>query len=69
MELVLFTKEMGVMLDAGLSLLAALSSLQETASQSLKAVLTRIMEEVRAGQPYSKALALFPRIFSPFILA
>jgi type IV pilus assembly protein PilC len=68
MELVLFTKEMGVMLDAGLSLLAALSSLQETASQSLKAVLTRIMEEVRAGQPYSKALALFPRIFSPFYL-
>lgn len=67
-ELVMFTKQMGVMLDSGLSLLGALNSLQETASERFKPVLSRMAEEVQAGQPYSKALALYPKIFSPFFI-
>lgn len=67
-ELVMFTKQMGVMLDSGISLLNALDSMIETASPRLKTVLGRMSEEIQGGQPYSKALALFPRIFSPFYI-
>jgi type IV pilus assembly protein PilC len=68
LELMMFAKQMAVLLNSGVSLLNSLSTMQESASPGFKPVLTRIIEEIKAGHTYSSALSFFPRVFSPFFI-
>jgi type IV pilus assembly protein PilC len=67
-ELVMFAKQMGVMIDSGIPLITALESIHESSSKSFQPVLVKVVEEVKSGKTYSAALALFPTVFSPFFV-
>jgi type II secretion system protein F len=64
MAIVMFTRQLADLVGAGLPLDRALTVLiKQTQSQALRARLTRVQEEVRAGKPLSEALAQYPREF------
>lgn len=64
LEILLFTREMADLLDAGLPMDRAFSVLiDQTDSVSLKAMLSTMQGDIRAGQPLSDALQRFPREF------
>ncbi len=63
-DLVPFTRQIAGMLRAGMSVLAALSTLEEQCeNQNFKAVLRQLRERLESGEPFSTALADFPTIF------
>jgi len=63
-ELIPFTRQMSSMLNAGMSILSALATLEEQcANPSFKKVLSRIKDKIEGGEPFSEALAMFPQIF------
>lgn len=64
-QILLFTREMSDLLEAGLPMDRAFSVLiDQTDSESLRAMLTAMQGDIRAGQPLSDALKKFPREFS-----
>ncbi len=64
MQVLLFTREMSDMLDAGMPIDRALSVLIEQMEQEgMRNLLTAAQKEVRAGQPLSEALRKYPRQF------
>ncbi len=64
LEVLLFTREMADLLDAGLPMDRAFSVLiDQTDSAGLKALLGTMQGDIRAGQPLSDALQKFPREF------
>lgn len=67
---VLFARNLGSMLSAGLSLTRALSVIERQASNpKLKEVVTEVSSSVRRGDTLHVSLAAFPRIFSPLFIA
>lgn len=61
-----FSKQLGVMIKAGISITEAIEGIAEQASnQRFKKILRQIHDDVEAGQPFSNALAKHPRVFSP----
>jgi type IV pilus assembly protein PilC len=67
-ELILFTKQMGIMLSSNITLLRALETCMDNASKQFRPILIKIIEEIKAGKTYAQVLALYPRIFSPFYI-
>lgn len=66
LHILLFTREMADLLDAGLPMDRAFSVLiDQTDSEALRAMLAAMQADIRAGQPLSEALAKFPREFPP----
>lgn len=66
-DIVLLTKHLSVMLNAGLSLLESLSILEEQASTwRLRLILRRTVKTVEQGKTLSEALEQYPRVFSAF---
>ncbi|MCS6776310.1 MAG: type II secretion system F family protein [Chloroherpetonaceae bacterium] len=66
LHILLFTREMADLLDAGLPMDRAFSVLiDQTDSEALRAMLATMQADIRAGQPLSEALAKFPREFPP----
>ena len=64
-DLVVFTRQLATMMDAGLPLVQALSSLEEqTNSKNFKTVLKAVVEQVEQGQSFSQALAQHPKVFN-----
>jgi len=64
-DLVVFTRQLATMMDAGLPLVQSLTALEEqTDSKTFKPVLRNITEKVEQGQAFSEALAEHPRVFS-----
>ena len=64
-DLVAFTRQLATMMDAGLPLVQALTSLEEQAtSKPFKAVLKQVTEQVEQGQAFSEALAQHPLVFN-----
>jgi len=64
-DLVVFTRQLATMMDAGLPLVQALSSLEEqTTSKNFKPVLQQVVEQVEQGQSFSQALAQHPKVFN-----
>jgi type IV pilus assembly protein PilC len=62
---IIFTEQLAVMLNAGITLVQALKGLQEeSTSKALSHVLERIVVDVEGGQPFSNSLAKHPKIFS-----
>ncbi|HYH03924.1 MAG TPA: type II secretion system F family protein [Bacillota bacterium] len=68
LEILMFSKQMGVMLGAGVSLVTALSQILSNASTRFRPVVIKIIEDVKNGKAYAEALAAYPGIFSPFFV-
>lgn len=63
-ELIPFTRQTASMINAGMSILSAISTLQEQSSHpGFKLVLKTLRDNVESGMPFSEGLRLFPRIF------
>lgn len=66
-EKLFFTRNLQVMVAAGLSLTKALDGLiVQTRNRRFKEALTKIKEEIVKGQSFSEALSKYPNIFSEF---
>lgn len=66
-DLVIFAHSMAAMTEAGLPLLRALETVaSQVRSQRLRAALTAIIQDIRAGSTFRDAVAKHTTIFSPF---
>ncbi len=67
---ILFTRNLGAMLGAGLSLARALSVLErQTKNPRLAATIAQLASDVRHGDTLHAALGKFPRVFARLIVA
>jgi type II secretion system protein F len=65
-HLLLFTRELADLIDAGLPIDRALSVLiEQSDSEAVQAMVRKMQGDVRAGKPLSEALQNFPREFPP----
>lgn len=63
-ELIPFTRQTSSMLNAGMSILAAISTLEDQcAHPGFKVVLHHLRESIESGAPVSDGLRCFPKIF------
>lgn len=63
-QILLFTRELADLIDAGLPIDRALSVLiEQSESEALQEMIRRLQADIRAGKPLSEALANFPREF------
>lgn len=61
---IIFTKQLGIMVRSGLSILEALKSLQEESSnKKMQAIILNLISEVEGGSPLSKALSNHKDVF------
>jgi type IV pilus assembly protein PilC len=70
--LVLFSRQLALLLEAGVGIISALELLQaQTSDKTLKTVLAKVVDDLRAGRSFSAALAqhqyAFPQIYSRMI--
>lgn len=64
-DLVVFTRQLATMMDAGLPLVQSLSALEEqTDSKAFKSILKQVTARVEQGEAFSQALAEHPRVFN-----
>lgn len=69
-EKIMFTRNLGVMLKAGLSISKALSILErQTKNKKFKNVLREISESIKKGSSLNEALLKFPKIFQPLFVS
>ncbi|HVW71655.1 MAG TPA: type II secretion system F family protein [Candidatus Paceibacterota bacterium] len=68
--LITFTKNMGAMLNAGLTLSRALSVMErQSANKELKKIVVSLEDRVKAGSAFHEALAEHPKVFSKLYIA
>jgi type IV pilus assembly protein PilC len=68
-DLSIFCRQFSTMIDAGVSLVRCLSVLQEQSpNPKLKQILADIQVEVESGNTLSRAMAKYPRVFSPLFI-
>jgi type IV pilus assembly protein PilC len=68
-DLAVFSRQFATMINSGLSLLRALTILEEqTESKELARVLTEVRQDVETGQSLSASLGKHPRIFPPLMV-
>lgn len=66
-DLVVFYRQLSVMIDASLPIMRALRILiKQTSNDYLKAVIAAVADEVEGGSKLSKAMESFPDVFSNF---
>ena len=69
-EKIIFAKNLGSMLNAGLPLSRALQILErETENIKLKKIIKSILEDVEAGKSLSQSMSRFPGVFSSLFIA
>lgn len=69
-DLILFATQLAVMLDSGVVLSDALDAIAEQAGDArFKAIILNISERVKGGDNFSKALSVYPGIFSPMFIS
>ncbi len=69
-EKILLARNLAAMLDAGLSVVRALSVMEkQSKNPKMKKVLGEVGAEVSKGSPFFEALSLFPEVFSPIFIA
>jgi type IV pilus assembly protein PilC len=69
-SLQIFSRQFATMIEAGLSVVAALTILEEqTDDERLAAVVTAVRQEVESGSLLSEAMALHPKVFSRLYIA
>ena len=65
-DLVIFTRQLATMIDAGVPLVRSLATLQnQTENPSFKRQLQEVGKDVESGMAFADALEKHPRIFSP----
>src|SRR4051812_40746336 len=63
-DMVMFTRQLATMIDAGLPIVQSLSALAEqTTNKNFKPVLTQLTAMVETGEQLSVVLARFPSVF------
>ncbi len=63
-DVILFTRQMATMVDAGIPILQTMEALEDQASNpSLKKVLAQIREDIRLGTSLSASFAKHPKVF------
>lgn len=68
-DLVVFSRQLATMVDAGIPLVGALDALQEQMeSRGFKNVVKRVRDNVEGGLSLSEALNKQPKVFSPFFI-
>jgi type II secretory pathway component PulF len=67
-QLLEFTRELKVMLESGVTLLATLGVLRQSATGDYRRLLDRIAADIQRGAALSEALAAHPRTFDPFYI-
>jgi len=69
-DIVNFTRQIAIMINAGLTLIEALDILKkQTEKQSLKKIIIDINDEIKAGNPFSAPLKKYPHYFSHLYIA
>jgi type IV pilus assembly protein PilC len=68
-DLAVFSRQFATMVDAGLTMLRALSILSEQSDNAeLRRVLRQVMQDVEAGSSLSSSLAKLPQVFPPLMV-
>ncbi len=68
-DLVVFSRQLATMVDAGIPLVGALDALQDQMeSKGFKNVVKRVRDNVEGGLSLSEALSKQPNVFSPFFI-
>lgn len=65
-DLTRFSRDMAILLNAGIPLDQALDMLSETAEEQSSKVILRLLDNVRSGSTLSAAMIAMPGVFSPF---
>ena len=72
-DLVLFTRQLSTMIEAGISLVQALTALYEQADpkrqRALRAVISDITARVQGGETFNESLAKHPRVFNRLFIS
>jgi type IV pilus assembly protein PilC len=69
-DLVVFTRQLATMMDAGLPLVQSLTALEEqTDSKAFKPILRQITSKVEGGDSFSSALAQHPKVFNKLFVS
>lgn len=69
-EKIIFTRQLAVMIKAGLPAVKALEALsKQTSSKFFKTVIDQIIKEVKGGQALSMVMARYPRVFPEVYVA
>ena len=69
-EVVIFTRQLSTMLNAGLPLAQSLSTVAEqTSNKTLKTIIADVVGSVNGGQPLSEALSKYPKVFNNVYIA
>ncbi|MGC9048769.1 MAG: type II secretion system F family protein [Patescibacteria group bacterium] len=68
-DMVLFSRQLAVMVSAGLPLVKALEvSTKQTTNKTLKKILSEVTDNVRGGARLSSSLAKYPEVFNDFYI-
>jgi type IV pilus assembly protein PilC len=69
-DLVVFTRQVSLMLVSGLTLVKALDILKDQATkESVREMLDGVITDIQEGSSFSKSLAKYPDVFSPVYIA
>lgn len=69
-DVVIFTRQLATMLDAGLPLAQSLATVQEqTSNRALKSIVADLAANINGGQPLSDSLAKYPKVFNNVYVA
>ncbi len=69
-ELVIFTRQLATMVDAGIPLLQGLDAMQEQiASPYFKNIITNVRNDIEVGSSLSAAFAKYPRVFDTLFIS
>lgn len=67
---IIFAKNMGAMIEAGLPMARALEVLQrQTRNKKFKKIIVSLGEEIKKGKNLSESMALYPRVFSQLFVS
>lgn len=69
-ELVMVTRNLGSMLNAGLALSRALSVIErQTRNPRLKVIMRNVVADINKGEPFHKAISAYPKVFNDLYVA
>lgn len=69
-EVVIFTRQLSTMLNAGLPLSQSLSTVQDqTSNKTLKTIIADVVGSINGGAPLSDALSKYPKVFNNVYIA
>ncbi len=69
-ELIIFTTQLSVMLDSGVVLSDSLDAFAEQSPEGvLKNIIIDLSEIVKSGEPFSRALSVYPKVFNSMFIS